>query len=105
MRGRLGDNPHGTFHEYFCNVHNSINMLCYLMNESPLSSLETNVAKDVRICNYIDLDNLKSFGILAYVHISSEDQSKLDPKLKKCIVLYYAKDVKGFTLLDLDCYH
>lgn len=102
MRGRLGDNSHDMFHEYFCNIDGSINMLCYLMNDSPLSSSEGNVVKDVRICNHIDLDNLKSFGILAYVHISSKDQLKLDPKLKKCIVLDYAK---GFTLLDLDCYH
>ena len=40
------------------------------------------------------------FWCPAYVHISSEDRSKHDPKWKKCVFISYAKGVKGFKLWD-----
>lgn len=35
------------------------------------------------------------------MHISCEDQSKLDPKLKKCVFVGYTKGMKGFKLWDM----
>ena len=43
---------------------------------------------------------MRIFGRPAYVHISSEDKSKLDPKSKKCIFLSYEKGVKGYKFWD-----
>ena len=43
---------------------------------------------------------MRIFRCPAYVHISSEDRSKLDPKSKKCIFLGYEKGVKGYKLWD-----
>ena len=34
------------------------------------------------------------------MHVSSEDQSKLDPKSNQCIFVGYNKGVKGFMLWD-----
>ncbi len=46
----------------------------------------------------VDYSLMRIFRRPAYVHISSEDRSKLDPKSKKCIFLSYEKGVKGYKL-------
>ena len=40
-------------------------------------------------------------GVLIFVHISSDERSKLDPKSKKCVFIIYSKGVKGFKFRDL----
>lgn len=60
-------------------------MVCYLINMSPRASLDGKVIHGVWTGNPIDLDNLRVFRCLTYVHISKEDQIKLDPKLKKYV--------------------
>lgn len=57
-------------------------MACYLVKKSPRASLNGKVAEEVWTCNPVDISNLRIFGCPTYVHISSEDQSKLDPKSK-----------------------
>ena len=44
------------------------------------------------------VSHLKVFGYAAYAHISKEEQRKLDSKAKKCILLGYGTDVKGYHL-------
>lgn len=78
-----------------------INMACYIANKSPRASLDGNVAEEVWIGNPIDLINLRIFGYPTYVHISSKDRSKLDPKSKQCIFIGYNKGVKGYKSWDL----
>ena len=75
-------------------------MACYLINRSPRASLGGKVAKEVWTGKPIDLDNLKIFGCPTYVHISSNERSKLDPKSKKCIFLGYVKGMKGYKFWD-----
>ena len=64
----------------------AVSMACYLINRSPRASLGGNIAKEVWIGKPINLGNLKIFCCLAYVHISNDKRSKLDPKSKKCIL-------------------
>lgn len=78
----------------------TVNIVCYLINGSLRASIERKVAEEVWIGNPIDLEILRIFWCLAYVHISSEERSKLDPKAKKCDFVGYAKCVKGFKLWD-----
>ena len=47
------------------------------------------------------VDHLKVFGCAAYAHISKEERQKLDLKAKKCILLGYGTDVKGYRLYNL----
>lgn len=70
--------------------------MCFLINRSPWASLEGKVVEEVWIGNPLDLNNLTNFGFLSYMHISSKNQSKLDPKSKKCVFIGNAKGVKGF---------
>lgn len=73
-------------------------MPSYLINKSPQTSLEGKVVEEVWIDNSIDLDSLKIFGCSTYVLISSEDRSKLDPNLKKCVFFDYIKGMMRFKL-------
>lgn len=59
-----------------------LDMACYIVNKSPLTSLEGKFAEEVWTSNPIDLCNLRIFGCPTYVHISSKEWSKLDPKSK-----------------------
>ena len=43
---------------------------------------------------------MRIFGCPAYVHISGEDRSKLDPKSKECIFLGFKKRIKRYKLWD-----
>ena len=73
-----------------------VSIACYLINRSPQASLGGKVTEEVWTCKPINLGNLKTFGCSAYVHISNDERSKLDPKFKKCIFIGYVKGVKGY---------
>ena len=78
----------------------AVNMACYLINRSPRAALEGKVSEEVWTGNQVDYSHLRVFGCPAYMHISSEERSKLDAKSKQCIFLGYQKGVKGFKLWD-----
>src|ERR1044072_6013652 len=77
-----------------------INMACYRIKRSPQASLDGKVVEEVWLCNPIDLSNLSIFCCPAYVHISSEDRSKIDSNSKERIFIGYNKGVKGYKLWD-----
>ncbi|KAL0307086.1 UNVERIFIED_CONTAM: hypothetical protein Sradi_6125900 [Sesamum radiatum] len=75
-------------------------MECYLINRSPQASLGGKVTEEVWTSNLVDFDHLQVFGCSAYVHVHSDERSKLDPKSKQCIFLGYKKGVKGYKFWD-----
>jgi hypothetical protein len=77
-----------------------VNMACYIINRSPRVALDGKVAEEVWTGQEVDYSFMRIFGCPAYVHISGEDRSKLDPKSKKCIFLGFKKGVKGYKLWD-----
>uniref|UniRef100_A0A2N9F5E5 CCHC-type domain-containing protein n=1 Tax=Fagus sylvatica TaxID=28930 RepID=A0A2N9F5E5_FAGSY len=78
----------------------AVDMACYIINRSPRVALDGKVAEEVWTGQEVDYSFMRIFGCPAYVHISSEDRSKLDPKSKKCIFLGFKKGVKGYKLWD-----
>jgi hypothetical protein len=78
----------------------AVNMACYIINRSPRVALDGKVAKEVWTRQEVDYSLMRIFGCPTYVHISSEDRSKLDPKSKKCIFFDYEKWVKGYKFWD-----
>ena len=58
------------------------------------------VAEEVWTENVDDFSHLRIFGCLTYVHVPSDERSKLDAKSKKCIFLGYKKRVKGYKFCD-----
>jgi hypothetical protein len=47
-----------------------------------------------------NVSHLKVFGYIAYVHVSNEKISKLDPKAKKCIFIVYSLEQKGYRCFN-----
>uniref|UniRef100_A0A2N9F230 Reverse transcriptase Ty1/copia-type domain-containing protein n=1 Tax=Fagus sylvatica TaxID=28930 RepID=A0A2N9F230_FAGSY len=91
----------------FCEEHGikrhfteAVDMACYIINRSPRVALDGKVAEEVWTGQEVDYSFMRIFGCPAYVHISGEDRSKLDPKSKKCIFLGFKKGVKGYKLWD-----
>uniref|UniRef100_A0A2N9HC61 Integrase catalytic domain-containing protein n=1 Tax=Fagus sylvatica TaxID=28930 RepID=A0A2N9HC61_FAGSY len=78
----------------------AVDMACYIINRSPRVALDGKVAEEVWTGQEVDYSFMRIFRCPAYVHISSEDRSKLDPKSKKCIFLGFKKGVKGYKLWD-----
>uniref|UniRef100_A0A2N9H173 CCHC-type domain-containing protein n=1 Tax=Fagus sylvatica TaxID=28930 RepID=A0A2N9H173_FAGSY len=78
----------------------AVDMACYIINRSPRVALDGKVAEEVWTGQEVDYSFMRIFGCPAYVHISGEDRSKLDPKSKKCIFLGFKKGVKGYKLWD-----
>ena len=58
----------------------AVSMACFLINRSPRVALDGKIAEDVWTNNAIDYSNLRVFRCPAYVHVSSEERSKLDTK-------------------------
>ena len=48
-----------------------------------------------------DVKHLRSFGCIVYAHIPKDERKKLDPKAKKCVLLGYGTETKGYRLYDL----
>jgi transposase InsO family protein len=78
----------------------AVDMACYIINRSPRVALDGKVTEEVWTGQEVDYSFMRIFGCPAYVHISGEDRSKLDPKSKKCIFLGFKKGVKGYKLWD-----
>ena len=43
-----------------------------------------------------NLGHLRVFGNIAYVHVPKKKRSKLDAKAKKCILVSYSDEQKGY---------
>jgi hypothetical protein len=77
-----------------------VSMTCYLINKSLRAALDGKVAEEVWTGNAIDYSGLRVFSCPAYVHILSEEWSKLDPKSRQCAFHRYGKGVKGNMFWD-----
>ena len=78
----------------------AVSIACYLINRSPRVALDEKVVEEVWTGKEVDYSGLRVFDCLAYVHIPSEERSKLDPKSKQRVFLGYGKGVKGYKFWD-----
>jgi hypothetical protein len=77
-----------------------VSIACYLINKSPKVALYEKVSEEVWTNNEVKHSGLRVFGCLAYVHIASEERTKLDPKFRQCAFLECRKGVKGYKFWD-----
>jgi hypothetical protein len=75
-----------------------VGIACYLVNRSPSSTLDDKTPQEVWTGKETSLTHLKVFGCDAYVHVPSENMSKLDKKAEKCIFIGYKDGLKGYKL-------
>ncbi len=70
----------------------------YLHNRSPTKSVANMTPFEAWTGVKPDVKHLKSFGCIVYAHISKDERKKLDPKAKKCVLLGYGTETKGYRL-------
>jgi hypothetical protein len=75
-----------------------VDIACYLINQSPTSTLVDKTPHEAWTSKKPSLVHLKVFGCDAYVHVPKEKRSKLDNKVEKCIFIGYKDGVKGYKL-------
>ena len=76
----------------------AVGTTCYLVNQSPSSTLDDKTPHEVWFGKKPSLKHLRVFGCDAYVHVPKENRSKLDKKAKKCIFISYKYGMKGYKI-------
>jgi hypothetical protein len=73
----------------------------YLRNRSPTKALEGVTPHEAWSGSKPDVRSLRIFGCSAYAHVPKAERHKLDTKTRKCILLGYGTNQKGYRLYDL----
>jgi len=76
----------------------AINTIIYLINRGPSTPLGYGIPKETWTGKKVSYSFLKTFGCEVFAHIDSENRTKLEAKLKKCIFFGYGIDEFGYRL-------
>ena len=68
----------------------------YLRNRSPTKAVLEMTPFEAWYGHKPDVSHLRVFGCLVYAHIEKDERSKLDSKARKCILLGYGTETKGY---------
>jgi hypothetical protein len=71
---------------------------CYLVNQSPSSTLYDKNPHEVWIGKKHSFTRLKVYGCEAYVHVPKETMCKLDKKDEMSIFIRYKYGLKGYKI-------
>jgi hypothetical protein len=74
----------------------------YLRNRSPTKAVEDKTPYEALTGNRPDVKHLRVFGCVAYSHVPKDERKKLDSKSRKCILLGYGNETKGYRLYDVE---
>ena len=74
----------------------AVNTAVYLINHGPSVPLKHRLPEEVWSGREVSLNHLKVFGCVSYVHIESNDSSKLDAKARKCFFIGYGDEQFGY---------
>ena len=79
----------------------ALNTATYLRNRSPSTANNGMTAFESLTGLKPNVDNLRIFGCLAYIHIPKDERRKLDSKASKCVFLGYSNESKAYRLFDV----
>ena len=74
----------------------------YLRNRSPTKAVKGMTPFEAWTREKPNVEHLRVFGCAAYAHVAKDEQKKLDRKSRKCILLGYGTETKGYRLYDLE---
>ena len=74
----------------------------YLRNRSPTKAVEDKTPYEALTGNKPDVKHLRVFGCIAYANVPKDERKKLDSKSKRCILLGYGSETKGYRLYDVE---
>ena len=73
----------------------------YLRNRSPAMAVKGMTPFEAWTGEKPNVGHLRVFRCVAYAHVAKDDRKKLDVKSRKCILLGYGTETKGYRLYDL----
>lgn len=79
----------------------ALSMAVYLRNQSPTKAVEGMTPFQAWTAEKPNEEHLRVFGCAAYVHVTKDKWKKLDSKSRKCVLLGYGIETKGYRLYDL----
>ena len=74
----------------------------YLRNHSPTKALRGITPYEAWNGIKPDVSHFRVFGCAAYVHVPKAERHKLDCKARKCVLLGYGANQKGYRLYDIE---
>ena len=74
----------------------------YLRNRSPTSAVDGMTPFEALTGAKPNVDMLRVFGCLAYVHVAKDERRKFDSKARRCIFLGYGTERKAYRLYDAE---
>ena len=80
----------------------SLSTAVYLRNRSPSKAVVGMTPFEAWNDYKPDVSHLRVFGCTVYAHIEKDERSKLDSKARKCILLGYGAETKGYRLYDVE---
>ena len=72
----------------------------YLRNRCPTRAVDGKTSYEAWHGEKPRVKHLRVFGCDAYAHVPKDERSKLDSKARKCILLGYGQETKGYRLYD-----
>ena len=78
----------------------AISTATYLKNRSPSRAIHGKTPYEEWYGEKPNVDCFRVFGCEAYAHVSKDERQKLDSKAKKCVMLGYGDETKGYKLYD-----
>ena len=74
----------------------------YLRNHSPTKALRGITPYEAWNGIKPDVSHFRVFGCAAYVHVPKVERHKLDCKVRKCVLMGYRANQKGYRLYDIE---
>ena len=72
----------------------------YLRNSSPTRAVREMTPFEAWMGHKPNVAHFRMFGCAAYAHVAKDERRKLDSKTRKCILLGYGTETKGYRLYD-----
>ena len=78
----------------------AVSTAVYLKNRCPTKAVKGMTPYEAWHGEKPKVDHLRVFGCDAYAHIPKDERDKFDSKARKCILLGYGQETKGYRLFD-----
>lgn len=79
----------------------TLSAMVYLRNRSPTKVLRDVTPHEAWSGSKRSISHLRIFGCTAYAHVPKAERRKLDSMMRKCVLLGYGSQQKGYRLYDV----
>lgn len=78
----------------------ALSTAAYLRNMSPTKPVDGMTPYEALTGRKPNVSHLRTFGCVVYAHVPKDERKKLDNTSKKCLLMGYGENVKGYRLYD-----